>query len=505
MGTILIYIIGLTIIEIYLFISIGSEIGAFTTILLIFLTAITGVYYARYEGLKTLKSGFVQLSKSEPPSYEILSGAGIAFAALLLIIPGFLTDLIGKDEIHCNAKSKDRYNRYIGVCYKNDIDLNSEMVINGWAIAYRYYSLDYTKEEDIAKSNKVGIWIGEFVEADCIEPVEDIWTAEGTDQSIVAWDDYISSFAGQAIWDDKKQCLPFGGYWHMLHYRTDLFEAEGLEPPKTFDDVLAAAKLFKDNPKYPDLEGGYAMNMARGSAAGQQFYEWIYSAGGKPWESNYPGSPDAYADQRGLYNSPESVAFIEWMQEMINYMPPGVEQYAWDERAKAFTQGKVAMINNWSVRTPLFNDPEISKVKGKFGVALFPHAAGAESVPPVGGWIACVNKHSKNKEAAWDYLKWFASPEVHREWVLAGAPPSRHSAMNDPQINAEQPWTPVLYESSLRAWQELRPRHALTFELIETLGIEVNKALTGESSAQEAMDTANKKIDRLLKSEGYID
>ncbi len=95
MGSILIYIISLTIIEIYLFISIGSAIGAFTTILLIFLTAIVGVYYAKYEGLKTLKSGFIQLSKNEPPSYEILSGAGIAFAALLLIMPGFLTDLIG--------------------------------------------------------------------------------------------------------------------------------------------------------------------------------------------------------------------------------------------------------------------------------------------------------------------------------------------------------------------------------------------------------------------------
>ena len=95
MGTILICIIGLTVIEIYLFISIGSEIGAFVTIFLIFLTAITGVYYAKYEGLKTLKAGFTQLSKNEPPSYEILSGAGIAFAALLLIIPGFLTDLLG--------------------------------------------------------------------------------------------------------------------------------------------------------------------------------------------------------------------------------------------------------------------------------------------------------------------------------------------------------------------------------------------------------------------------
>ena len=95
MGTILIYIIGISIIEIYLFISIGSEIGAFTTILLIFLTAIIGVYYARYEGLKTLKSGFIQLSKNEPIGYEILSGAGIALAALLLIVPGFLSDIMG--------------------------------------------------------------------------------------------------------------------------------------------------------------------------------------------------------------------------------------------------------------------------------------------------------------------------------------------------------------------------------------------------------------------------
>ena len=95
MGSLLIYIIGLTIVEIYLFISIGSKIGAFTTIILIFFTAIIGVYYAKYEGLKTLKYGFEQLSKSKPVGYEVFSGAGIAFAALLLIIPGFLTDLMG--------------------------------------------------------------------------------------------------------------------------------------------------------------------------------------------------------------------------------------------------------------------------------------------------------------------------------------------------------------------------------------------------------------------------
>ena len=95
MNPILLSIILIPIIEIYLFIKIGSQIGAITTILLIFITAIVGVYYAKYEGLNTLKAGFLQLSRNEAPAYEIISGAAIAFAAILLIIPGFATDIFG--------------------------------------------------------------------------------------------------------------------------------------------------------------------------------------------------------------------------------------------------------------------------------------------------------------------------------------------------------------------------------------------------------------------------
>jgi UPF0716 protein FxsA len=95
MNPILLSIILIPIIEIYLFIKIGSQIGAITTILLIFITAVVGVYYAKYEGLNTLKAGFLQLSKNEAPAYEIISGAAIAFAAILLIIPGFATDIFG--------------------------------------------------------------------------------------------------------------------------------------------------------------------------------------------------------------------------------------------------------------------------------------------------------------------------------------------------------------------------------------------------------------------------
>ena len=95
MSPILLLIILIPIVEIYFLIKIGSQIGAATTILLIFMTAIVGVYYAKYEGLNTLKSGFIQLSRNQAPTYEVLSGAAIALAALLLIIPGFLTDILG--------------------------------------------------------------------------------------------------------------------------------------------------------------------------------------------------------------------------------------------------------------------------------------------------------------------------------------------------------------------------------------------------------------------------
>ncbi len=95
MNSIFLLIILIPVTEIYLLIKIGSEIGAITTILLILATAIIGVYYAKYEGLNTLKSGFQQLNKNETPTYEVISGAAIAFAALLLIIPGFVTDTFG--------------------------------------------------------------------------------------------------------------------------------------------------------------------------------------------------------------------------------------------------------------------------------------------------------------------------------------------------------------------------------------------------------------------------
>ena len=95
MNALIVFIIGIPAIEIYLMIKVGGVIGALNTILLIFFTALTGIYFAKLAGLSTLRAGLGQIVKNEMPIYEIISGAALAFAALLLIIPGFLTDIVG--------------------------------------------------------------------------------------------------------------------------------------------------------------------------------------------------------------------------------------------------------------------------------------------------------------------------------------------------------------------------------------------------------------------------
>jgi len=129
MNAIILFIIGIPLIEIYLMIKIGGIIGAFNTIFLILFTAVTGVYFAKLEGLNAIRSGFSQLIKNEIPIYEIISGAALAFAALLLIIPGFLTDLVG--FLLIIPWTRKFFISSIATGLKNKKTKNSENIIEG--------------------------------------------------------------------------------------------------------------------------------------------------------------------------------------------------------------------------------------------------------------------------------------------------------------------------------------------------------------------------------------
>ena len=137
MNAILLLIICIPLIEIYLLIKVGSMIGAFNTIFLIFFTAITGIYFARLAGLNTIRSGFSQLIRNEIPIYEIISGAALAFAALLLIIPGFLTDLIG--FLLIIPVTRKLFISGISSKFKNKKNNNNEDIIEG--------NIDETKQD----------------------------------------------------------------------------------------------------------------------------------------------------------------------------------------------------------------------------------------------------------------------------------------------------------------------------------------------------------------------
>ena len=344
-----------------------------------------------------------------------------------------------------------------------------------------------------------GIWIGEFVQAGCIDSID---KRIDQDPTTVDWKDFTAAGAAQASWQGKRYCLPVAIYYELLFYRTDLFSKAGLKPPRSFDDLMKTAKIFTNNPSYPGVYG-YALNNQRGAAAGQQYFEWIFNAGGKPWVSNYIGSPDPYSNMTPLLNSPESVKLVQFFHDMVPYGPPGVTGYAWDERASAFASGKLAMINDWSVRAQIANDPKQSQIAGKFASALMPTTL-PQTVSPVGGWVMCLNSHGTRKDAAWDYMKWFASVPVHKQYVLAGGTPSRISALTDPQIIAKFPWTSTIYEAQKDAWPEVRPRVPDTFQLINTIGVQVNKAITGALSVQAAMDTANQQAKQVLTEGGEL-
>ena len=344
-------------------------------------------------------------------------------------------------------------------------------------------------------------WIGQFAESGF---VDDLTERIEADADIVQYDDFVEVFQDVAEWDGMITGIPFGAYFITTHYRTDLFEEAGIDPPTTIEQWRDAAELFTDNPDFPGMYGT-ALNNQRGAPIGQAWFEYIWNFGGQPFASTFPGSPDPYADMTPMFDSPESIAVVEMFIEMLDFQPPGAESFAWDERATTFGVGQTAMVNAWSVRTPGFTDPDQSSVGDDFATTLFPHVEGVDPVPPVGGWLMGINSaiDDERKDRAWDYIKWFTSPETHKEFVLVGGPPSRVSTLQDPDVIAVQPWAETLFESQALSYAEVRPRIPEAFEIIDTVGLHVSRAVQGEVTPEEAMAQANEEIATLLRNAGY--
>ena len=381
--------------------------------------------------------------------------------------------------------------------------------LTGATVAVDSYSYDDVHQKEVlmgnSKSDSYDVvvldspWVGEFQQGGY---VMDLKPYVAKDSAILAWDDFVPSFQQVATWKDQYVGVPFGAYFVMFNYRTDLFKQAGLQPPKTIEDFRNSAKTFTGNSKFPGLVGTALCNQ-RGAAVGQAFFEYIFNFGGKPFASVYPGSPDMYGDMTPLFSSPESIATVQFFKDMLQYEPPGALNIAWDQRANAFATGRIALVAEWSVRVPIYADKNRSRVVGKFDTQIFPYKDGVKPVPPLGGWVMGINTYSKQKDLAWDYIKWFTSKETHKKFVFLGGPPSRLSTMQDPEVLEKVPWAKTIYETQSLTFADCRPRIPESFQIIDKVGFHVSEALQGSVSIQDAMKAADQEIGGLLKGAGY--
>lgn len=427
------------------------------------------------------------------------------------------SDVLITNEAKWKAELKDWTGKTLRIIMVADpwIDafygLNEEFeALTGAKVEMASYGYDQAHEKQVLEASQNSstydvvvmdsVWVGEFAElgfADNLNP----WI-EKTDSEIIAWDDYEKNFTEVSTWNGEVVGLPFSPYFINYYYRTDLFEAEGLNPPTTYDEVKKIAEKFTNNPKYPNIYG-ISMNNRQGSPVGQAYFEYIYNFGGKPFESTYPGSSDPYADMTPLLDSPESIAVVNYFKELLKYQPQGALNFAWDERVQLFSSGMAAQFADFDLRTPIMINPDRSVVADKLGVAMIPSKAGVDPVAPLGGYIMGMNAHSEQQELAWDYIKWFSAPDIHKKFVELSGVPARYSAMDDPELNAKYWWFPTIKEAAATSYAECRPRIPEAQEIIGIIGTWISRALTGELTTEQAMKSANSEVKTLLKSNGY--
>jgi len=329
------------------------------------------------------------------------------------------------------------------------------------------------------------VWSGEFAANQYTHPLDDFMAR---DSAALKMDDIMPVAWTLGEWEGKHWAYPLAGYANVLNYRKDVLAAAGIEPPKTQEELLAAAQALTnpDGSMY-----GIVMLGAKGSAVAQDYMVWVQQEGGTILD----------ADGKPALNTAENVQILEYFGELFKYNPPGATDYWWDQRETAFRSGQAAMMEGWSIARAGYEDPAISSVVGKVDITFAPVKSGVDAKYGFGGWGIGINADSdqQKKEAAWEFIKWLTSPEIQKEWMLHDGAPIRRSTLTDPELVAKFPWLPTLLTSFENGDGDYRPRIPQYSIIQDALGTAVNGYLVGEMTAQDALDAAQAQVEAALK------
>ena len=323
-----------------------------------------------------------------------------------------------------------------------------------------------------------------------------------TDPGWFQYDDIIKAWCEADSVNGKPYGIPFDGEVTVQVYRKDLYDAKGLKPATTYDELLANAKAL-NNPA--ERVNGLALRGFAGAGQNMYIYPSILRGFGGTWFQN----------GKVVVNSPEAVKALQWYVDALsNYAPAAVRNWNWPDIADAFSQGTIATYIDAHSSAAVITNPEKSKVIGKVGYARWPKGPAGKGVTSIWNWGFPINAAltEKQKRATWLFITWATSAETQARTSYKFAGPAKRSGVNRMSTWRSQEFAAAMQgagynfiPASLESLEqdtdvEWRPRVPQWPAIGETMAVAIQAALVGQKTPKQALDEAQARIDQILKS-----
>ncbi len=379
------------------------------------------------------------------------------------------------------------YLRELGKSFEAKTGAKVSVDVIGYVELYQKITQDYASNTKLYDLATVDImWTGEFESKGFTMDLSELIKRDAKEINL---EDIIPVMWTMGNWNGKQIAFPMAGYANSLIYRKDLVEDPAekaafkakygyeLGVPKSLKALEDTAEFFTRRDK--NLFGLVA-NGARGSAVAQDWMEYMRAFGGSLFDKSGNVAVDSAACK----------ASLEFFVRIFDkYAPPGAIGYWWDDRETAYRTGQAVMESSWSIARAGYENPEISKVVGKTGMAATPKIETANALYGVGGWGVGINSDvdDAKKAAAWAFVKYITGAEMQKQWMLHDGAPIRYSTLKDPDLLAAKPWLPVMLNVFVNGDGDYRPRGPKANEIQNALGLRVNQAITHELSVDDAL------------------
>lgn len=376
----------------------------------------------------------------------------------------------------------------------------------GIKVNYEIVPYDNTREKEVLNFSGQGdlsialvdlVWIGEYAENGWIEPISKFsGDASITDPNLNLKGFFPLLLNAFGTWGGTTYGLPFDNYSGLLFYNKCMLKAAGFDkPPATWDELANtyAPKLTDASKK----QFGYALQSLRGETqSADSFMRMLWPQGGSLLDKTFHSN----------LMSKDSQAGLNFRQNLMKYMPPGVVSWDHAEAVNGLAQNQVAMITEWSAFYSTLTDPKTSKIGDCLGVAPEP-AGPAGRLPALGGFSLAVASQAPEKvqKAAWIFIQWATSEAIAKPYVEAGGVSGRMAVYDDPEIKANYPFVAPMVESWQHGVPEFRPRFPAWPAISEIIGEFGSKMMLGQVSVEEGSKDIGTRMEAILQKEGYYD